>query len=105
MRTTVGILRERGGEPNQGLHLASGMIRAGLAEVQARVIAHHALATERLFEAYRDNWIATVSSLAQALGTRFDDGLVDAARQELEEQSDDQFLVEITVLAHGRKRG
>jgi len=68
-------------EPSQGLHLASGMIRAGLADVGLQVIPHHALASEPLFEEYRQN------------------------RLELDRKNADEFLLELTVLAHGRKAG
>ncbi len=35
---------------------------------------------------------------------RFDEDLVERARLELERRSPDEFLLELTVLAHGRKR-
>jgi SAM-dependent methyltransferase len=103
LRATLGVLRERGAEPNQGLHLAPAMIRAGLADVGVRVVPHHALASEPLFEAYRLNWLDTVSGLAEIVGARFDADLVDAARRELSRTSPDDFLVELTVLASGTR--
>jgi len=103
LRKVVDTLRERGAEPNQGLHLAAGMRHVGLADVSARVIPHHTLATEELYGAYRDNWIATLKSLAEKLGTLLDAELVQAALRELERESGDEFLVETTVLAWGRK--
>ena len=98
----LGWMREHGMEPSQGLHLASGMIRAGLADVRARVIPHSALASEPRFEQYRRNWVETMSGLAEILGARFDPALVAAARAELERKGADEFLLEVTVLAHGR---
>jgi len=97
------VMRERGMEPSQGLHLASAMVRVGLAEVKVEVIPHAALATEPLFEPYRLNWLDTVGGLAEILGARFDRDLVEAARAELERVRPEDFLLELTVLAHGRK--
>lgn len=99
------ILREQGAEPNQGLYLATGMIRAGLEQVRAQVIPHQAFGADPLLEAYRENWIATVSSLEASLGARFEPGLAEAARAELERRTDGELIVEITVLAEGRKPG
>ena len=103
LRAALDVMRERGMEPSQGLHLASGMIRAGLEDVGVQVIPHHALAAEPRFEQYRRNWVETVTGLAEILGARFDPGLVEAARAELERTGADEFLLELTVLAHGRK--
>jgi ubiquinone/menaquinone biosynthesis C-methylase UbiE len=103
LRRVIKLLRERGSEPNQGLHLAAGMRRAGLADISARVIPHHALSTEELYSAYRDNWVATFESLAGKLGALLDAELVQAALSELKSVSGDEFLVETTVLAWGRK--
>ncbi|HEY3352048.1 MAG TPA: class I SAM-dependent methyltransferase [Polyangia bacterium] len=105
LRAALDVMRERGMEPSQGLHLAPGMIRAGLAEVGVEVIPHHALAAEPRFEAYRRNWLDTVTGLAEILGAHFDAGLVEEARAELEQRGADELLVELTVLAHGRKGG
>ncbi len=99
----LAFLREHGAEPNQGLHLGRGMLRAGLVEVGVRVIAHHAFGDEPLLEAYRANWLETIASLEAGLGVRFEPGLCDAARAELEARSGDELLVETTVLAVGRK--
>ncbi len=104
LRATLDAMRERGMEPSQGLHLASSMIRTGLADVGVQVIPHHALASEALFEAYRRNWLDTIASLTEILGARFEDDLVERARAELERKSPDEFLLELTVLAQGRKR-
>lgn len=101
LRTALSIMRERGMEPSQGLHLASGMIRAGIREVKAEPIAHHALAGEPLFERYRQNWLQTITGLSEILGAHFDPELIDCARKELEQTTPDQFLLELTVLAHG----
>jgi len=79
------------------------MIRAGLADVRVRVVTHHALASEPLFDTYRLNWLDTVSGLHEILGARFDAGLVDAARRELERRGADDFRLELTVLASGTK--
>lgn len=103
LRATIAVMRERGMEPSQGLHLAPGMIRAGLADVGAQVIPHAALASQAAFEAYRKNWAETVVGLVEILGECFDAGLVEKAKMELGRTSPDDFLVEITVLAHGRK--
>jgi SAM-dependent methyltransferase len=104
LRAALDVMRERGMEPSQGLHLASGMIRAGLADVGVQVIPHHALATETLFEAYRRNWLDTVAGLAEVLGASFDERWVERARAELERKSPDEFLLELTALAYGRKK-
>jgi ubiquinone/menaquinone biosynthesis C-methylase UbiE len=104
LQTIVAILRESGAEPNQGLHLTAGLQRAGLADVAAQVIPYHALATDTLYAAYCDNWSATLQSLAKSLGTRLDPALVRAAVSEVERTTGDEFLVETTVLAWGRKR-
>jgi ubiquinone/menaquinone biosynthesis C-methylase UbiE len=103
LRAALDWMREHGMEPSQGLHLASGMIRAGLADVHAQVIPHSALAVEPRFEQYRRNWVETMTGLSEILGTRFDPALVEAARAELDRQGADEFLLEVTVLAHGRK--
>jgi SAM-dependent methyltransferase len=103
LAAALDVMRERGMEPSQGLHLGPGMIRAGLEHVRAQAIPHHALASEPEFEAYRRNWIETVAGLAEVLGARFDPGLVEQAKAELERRAPDQFLLELTVLAHGRK--
>ena len=103
LRAAVSVMRERGMEPSQGLHLAPGMIRAGLVDVGVHVIPHAALGSEPSFEAYRRNWADTVTGLGEILGERFDAGLVERAGEELAQQRSDEFLLEITVLAHGRK--
>jgi hypothetical protein len=103
LRAAVAVMRERGMEPSQGLHLAPGMIRAGLVDVGVHVIPHASLASQPSFEAYRRNWADTVTGLGEILGERFDAGLLERAREELAQQRGDEFLLEITVLAHGRK--
>jgi hypothetical protein len=50
------------------------------------------------------HWLDTIASLAEILGARFEDDLVEHARAELERKSPDEFLLELTILAHGRKR-
>jgi SAM-dependent methyltransferase len=99
----LAFLREHGAEPNQGLHLGRGLLRAGLGEVEVRVIAHHAFGDEPLLEVYRANWLETIASLEAGIGVRFEPGLADAARAELEARTGDELLVETTVLAAGRK--
>jgi SAM-dependent methyltransferase len=105
LATTIAILRERGAEPNQGLHLAVGLQRAGLQDVVAEVLPHAATSWAAGdgpgYEAYRENWAATVRSLAAMFGARFEAGLVDRALQELAPSAAPQLMVEITVLAHG----
>jgi ubiquinone/menaquinone biosynthesis C-methylase UbiE len=99
------MMRERGMEPSQGLHLASTMIRAGLSDVTVQVIPHHALGGDPMFETYRRNWIETVAGLSEILGSRFDHGLVASALADLEPKGPEQLVVEVTVLASGRKPG
>jgi ubiquinone/menaquinone biosynthesis C-methylase UbiE len=99
----VRVLRERGAEPNQGLFLAAWMRRAGLEEVAARVIAHHALATDDLYAAHRDNWIATFAHVGERLGPLLDAETLRGALAELGRCSGDELLVETTVLAWGKK--
>ncbi|MCP4602815.1 MAG: methyltransferase domain-containing protein [Proteobacteria bacterium] len=101
--TTMNIMRERGAEPNQGLHLPVGMKRAGLEDVQVQVVPHFAMSTDPIFKSYQENWLATVSGLEETLGSSYDKGLIEAAQQELTTRGDEEFLVEITVLAHGKK--
>lgn len=99
----VRVLREGGAEPNQGLFLPSGMRRAGLIDISTRVIAHHALATDDIYEACRDNWIATLKHLGERLGPLLDPEELRCALGELERVSGDDLLVETTVLAWGTK--
>lgn len=103
LRAVLAVMRERGMEPSQGLHLGPGMIRAGLEHVRVQVIPHHALAPEPLLESYRLNWLDTVDRLSEILGARFEAGLIERARAELEQRAPDEFLLELTVLAHGTR--
>lgn len=105
LKAALEVLRDRGMEPNQGLHLGPAMVRAGLADVGVRVIPHHALASSPLFETYRRNWVETVAGLSEILGAHFDASLVEAARRELARTGPDDFLLELTVLAFGSKVG
>ncbi|MBW2257376.1 MAG: methyltransferase domain-containing protein [Deltaproteobacteria bacterium] len=95
------VMRERGMEPSQGLHLGPAMVRAGLAEVQVEVIPHACMAGDPAFEGYRQNWIETIAGLDEILGEAFDRPLVDQAVAELSDHRPDQFLVELTILASG----
>ena len=99
------VMRERGMERDQGLHLAPGMQRVGLVGVQAEVLPHLALGSEAAFDAYRRNWIETIAGLAESLGTHFDPARVERAQQELAREGNDQLILETTVLAYGRKSG
>lgn len=103
LRAALQIMRRRGMEPSQGLHLGPGMIRAGLEDVRVQVIPHQALAPDPLLETYRRNWLDTVTGLSEVLGAHFDAVLVDRARAELEQRTPDELLVELTVLAYGTK--
>ncbi len=105
LRRALTVMREQGMEPDQGLHLAPGMQRAGLVGVQAEVIPYLALGSEAAFDAYRCNWIETIAGLAESLGTHFDPALVERAQRELAREGDDQLILETTVLACGRKSG
>ena len=98
----IAVMRERGMEPDQGLHTGPALIRAGLDDVRVEVIPHRALAGEPLFEDYRENWLATFDGIGEALGERFDRGLIDRALAELRDERPDQLLVELAVLACGR---
>lgn len=98
----VRVLRERGDEPNQGLFPSAWMRRAGLSDISVRVIAHHALATENLFAAHRDNWIATFKHLGQGPNPLLDAETSQRALAELQRVSGDELLVETTVLAWGK---
>ncbi len=99
---TLAAMRERGMEPDQGLHLPVAMRCAGLREVQTRVIPHHAMSGEQLFEDHRANWKETVEGLNEILGATFDEELVKKAAGELAASDEPQFLTEITVLVHGQ---
>ncbi len=103
LREIVRALRERGAEPSQGLHLAPAMVRAGLQDVAAQVIPHSALAGDPRLEAHRRNWLETASGIGEILGERFEAGLLDRARAELERRTPDEFLVELTVVASGTR--
>jgi SAM-dependent methyltransferase len=103
LKIIINVLRERGAEPNQGLFLASGMKNAGLFDVSVRVIPHYVLAQDELYEAHRDNWIATFKNLGRTLGSLLDEDLVQAAVSELKRVCGDELIVETTVLAWGRK--
>lgn len=100
---TMGVMRERGMEPSQGLHLAPALIRAGLVDVTAEAITHGGIAGQAQFEAHRANWIQTVAGLSETIGHSFEAALVERALEELGDQRPDQFLVELTVLASGLK--
>jgi hypothetical protein len=99
----VRVLRERGAEPNQGLLPAAGMQHAGLGGIKVRVTAHHALATDGLYDAHRDNWIATLNHLGERLGPVLDQEVLHNAIREIERVSGDELFVETTVLAWGKK--
>jgi SAM-dependent methyltransferase len=103
LKRTIDILREQGAEPDQGLHLPAAMKRAGLEDVQVQVIPNCAMSPDPLYESYRENWQATVTGLSETLGSEYEEGLAEKAQQDLETRSDHDFLVEITVLSHGRK--
>lgn len=104
LRAAVQALRDRGLEPSQGLHLAPAMIRAGLAEVRAEVVPHAALAGDPKLEDHRRNWLENLDGLAALLGPE-GAAAADEARAEIAIRRDDDFLVEVTVLAHGRTGG
>ncbi|MBW1879349.1 MAG: methyltransferase domain-containing protein [Deltaproteobacteria bacterium] len=98
------VMRERDMGPSQGLHLGPAMVRAELAEVRVEVVPHACMAGESAFEAYRQNWLDTVSGLDEILGQAFDRSLLERAVEELSDPRPDQFLVELTVLASGGKK-
>jgi ubiquinone/menaquinone biosynthesis C-methylase UbiE len=102
LRAVIAIMRGRGVEPDLGLHLAGLLERAGLEQVQLRVLPHVARRPEPLYRAYRDNWLQTVASLAEQLGDLLQPGLAAAARDELEQEHPGDLVVEISVLAWGR---
>jgi SAM-dependent methyltransferase len=100
----LAVLRERGMEPDQGLHTGPALVRAGLEDVRVEALPHQALAGEPLFAEYRDNWLATIDGLGEILGRRFAREQIDAALEELRDPRPDQLLIELTVLAHGRRK-
>ena len=67
------------------------------------MIPHYALASEPSFEVIRKNWVDTVAGLSQSLASHFDEGLVEEALSELDRRGRDELVLEITVLARGRK--
>jgi SAM-dependent methyltransferase len=103
LKHTIDVLRKQGAEPDQGLHLPAAMKRAGLEDVGVQVIPHSAMTPDPLYESYRQNWKATVSGLSKTLSLKFEAGLAEKALQDLDTMSDQDFLLEITVLSHGRK--
>jgi ubiquinone/menaquinone biosynthesis C-methylase UbiE len=103
LKQLIEVMRQRGMEPSQGLHLAPSMIRIGLQEVEVKVIPHSCLSIESVFEDYRTNWIDTLRGLDDILGQKFDNQLVDQALDELHSRDVAEFLLELTVLASGRK--
>ena len=100
----IRIMRARGMEPSQGLHLASSMIRAGLERVQVQVMPHASVGSEPLFEEYRSNWIDTLSGIGRMLEGELEAAEVEQALTELGERRDEDFLLELTVLASGVRR-
>jgi ubiquinone/menaquinone biosynthesis C-methylase UbiE len=103
LRKVLEIMRDRGLEPNQGLHLARAMDRAGLQQVQMQVIPHLTRAPDAQFEACRDNWLETLASLSRQLAGQLDPGEVQAARDQIARDHGGDTLLEITVLASGRR--
>jgi len=102
LRAIVRVLRERGAEPNQGLFLASWMRHAGLKDIRVRVIVHQASASDDVYDAHRDNWIATFRHLGERLGPLLDAKTLHIALGELKRVAGDELLVETTVLAWGK---
>ena len=103
LRSIVRVLRDSGAEPNQGLFLAAWMLRAGIRDIKVQVLAHHALATDDLYDAHRDNWIATLRHLGERLGSVLAPETLHSALGELERVSGEELFVETTVLAWGKK--
>jgi SAM-dependent methyltransferase len=103
LQAAMDIMRGVGMEPDQGLHLGPSMIRAGFKGVRVQPIPHTFLASDPMYEAYRTNWIETVSCLDEVLQKRFDHSELEAAVAELVDPSPDQGLLETTILAWGEK--
>jgi len=103
MRKVIEVMQARGLEPSQGLHLASGMLRAQLQDVKVQAIPHSCLAADAIFEDCRQNWIDTILSLEEILGPNFEKATVEQALAELREDRNDTFLLELTVLASATK--
>ena len=102
MGEVIETMRERGMEPNQGLHLGPAMLGVGFTDVEVRVRPHHFPASDPRFDVYRRNWIATISEIESILGAGFDRELIDRALAELEDTGPHQSLLELTVIASGR---
>ena len=103
LNTVLSKMREMGMEPNQGLHLGTSMMRAGLTEVKSEAVVHHCFATDPIYEVYRDNWIKTIEGFNEILGSKFDRSAVDQAIGELNDDRPEQGLFEMTVLCSGKK--
>ncbi len=101
LRRIIEVMRGRGAAPDQGLHLATGMVRAGLQDVRVHVLPHTCLADQPLFEDYRMNWIRTLEGIGSALGEELDG--VPQALAELGQVRPGDFLLEISVVAEGVK--
>lgn len=97
----VAFLRERGLEPNQGLHLAGALRRAGFSEVGVRPTPRLTERGERDFEGYRENWRESIRFVVEA-GASLDPQLVAAAQQELC-SPESELLLEISLLAWGAR--
>lgn len=97
------VMQQRGMEPSPGLYLATGMVQAGLKNIEAKAIPHSCRPSDPIFEDCRKNWIDTISGLNEILGDEFKKSDVKKAMEELREDRPDTFILEITVLAQGMK--
>jgi SAM-dependent methyltransferase len=102
LKWIVSALRERGLEPNQGLHLAGALRRAGFAAVEVRPMPQLVQRGDPSFEAHLDNWRQTLISVGQQLKA-IDAELVAEALAELDSGAP-ELLLETALLAWGSAR-
>lgn len=102
LQDVLGWLREAGGAPNQGLHIAGAMARAGLEDVHLEPCSHLARAPGPLYEATRTNWAEMVRDMVEQVGANLEPGLGQAALDELAQPLEEDLFLEISTLAWGR---
>ncbi|MCP4675576.1 MAG: class I SAM-dependent methyltransferase [Deltaproteobacteria bacterium] len=101
LKAAMDVMRERGMEPDQGLHLPVAFKRAGLKNMKSEIVPHSSMTPDPLFEDYLDNWAKTIEGICEILATGFDQDIVEKACAELLPSKEPTFLVEITVLVSG----
>ncbi len=94
-------MRRRQMRPNQGLHMAGAMTRAGLKQVQVTALSHMARGPGPRYEATRKNWQEMTHGMAQEMTGLLDPELGRLALEELEQEREEDLFLEISTLAVG----